>query len=84
MSDSEAETPTFRLPATSRPERYDILLAPDLDTATFTGEESIVVVVLTETTELVLNALEIEIETASVTSTTPSADHCGRPHADVR
>jgi puromycin-sensitive aminopeptidase len=55
-----------RLPPTVRPRRYDLTLEPDLDTATFAGEETIEVEVVEPTAEIVLNAAEIEIDEASV------------------
>ena len=55
-----------RLPRTVRPRRYDLTLEPDLDTATFAGEETIAVEVVEPTAEIVLNAAEIEIDEASV------------------
>ena len=54
-----------RLPRTVLPRRYDLTLEPDLDAATFAGRETIAVEVLTETREVVLNALEIEIDEAT-------------------
>ena len=55
-----------RLPPTVRPRRYDLTLEPDLDTATFAGEETIEVEVVEPTSEIVLNAAEIEVDEASV------------------
>jgi puromycin-sensitive aminopeptidase len=54
-----------RLPRTVLPRRYDLTLEPDLEAATFTGHETIAVEVLTETSEVVLNAVEIEIDDAT-------------------
>jgi puromycin-sensitive aminopeptidase len=61
----ESENP-HRLPRTVRPRRYDLTLEPDLDTATFAGEETIEVEVVEPTAEIVLNAAEIDIDEASV------------------
>jgi puromycin-sensitive aminopeptidase len=55
-----------RLPRTVVPRRYDLVLEPDLDAATFAGEESIEVDVAEATTEVVLNSAEIEIDEATV------------------
>ena len=54
-----------RLPRTVLPRRYDLTLEPDLEAATFAGRETIAVEVLTETSEVVLNAVEIEIDEAT-------------------
>jgi puromycin-sensitive aminopeptidase len=55
----------YRLPRTVLPRRYDLTLEPDLEAATFAGHETIAVEVLTETSEVVLNAVEIEIDEAT-------------------
>ena len=54
-----------RLPRTVLPRRYDLTLEPDLEAATFAGHETVAVEVLTETSEVVLNAAEIEIDEAT-------------------
>jgi puromycin-sensitive aminopeptidase len=54
-----------RLPRTVVPRRYDLTLEPDLEAASFAGHETIAVEVLTETSEVVLNAVEMEIEEAT-------------------
>jgi puromycin-sensitive aminopeptidase len=54
-----------RLPRTVLPRRYDLTLEPDLEAATFAGHETIAVEVRTETNEVVLNAVEIEIDEAT-------------------
>ena len=56
----------YRLPRTVRPRRYDLTLEPDLDAATFSGEETIAVEVVEPTDAIVLNAAEIEIDDAVV------------------
>jgi puromycin-sensitive aminopeptidase len=55
----------YRLPRTVRPRRYDLTLEPDLESATFAGHETVAVDVLIETSEVVLNAVEIEIDAAT-------------------
>ena len=60
---STTENP-HRLPRTVAPRRYDLTLEPDLAAATFSGSETIAVEVLEPTTEVVLNAVEIEIDEA--------------------
>jgi puromycin-sensitive aminopeptidase len=61
---STPENP-YRLPRTVVPHRYDLTLAPDLAAATFDGSEAIVVEVVEPTAEVVLNALDIEIDEAA-------------------
>ena len=56
----------FRLPTSSLPRRYELRLAPNLDEARFDGEEQIEIEVLEETSEIVLNALDLEIASASL------------------
>jgi puromycin-sensitive aminopeptidase len=56
----------YRLPATVVPSRYDIRLEPDLDAATFAGEETVTISVKEPVTEIVLNAAELAIQSASV------------------
>jgi puromycin-sensitive aminopeptidase len=54
----------YRLPWTVTPDRYDLTLTPDLSAFTFTGEEWVAVKVHQATSEVVLNALELEIDSA--------------------
>ncbi|HXJ80142.1 MAG TPA: M1 family metallopeptidase [Candidatus Methylomirabilis sp.] len=55
----------YRLPTTVIPSRYDLRLEPDLEAATFTGEESISVTVNEPVTEVVLNAAELAIQSVA-------------------
>ncbi len=55
----------YRLPKTVIPSRYEIRLEPDLESSTFKGEERIAVSVKSATAEVVLNALELEIASAT-------------------
>jgi puromycin-sensitive aminopeptidase len=66
MTNPLAETPAYRLPSTSRPVRYDITLAPNLELARFDGEERIEIEILTSTDAVVLNAVEIAVASASI------------------
>ena len=54
-----------RLPSNVVPERYEISLTPDLRAFTFAGEENVAVRVITATADVVLNALELEIDRVS-------------------
>ncbi len=56
----------YRLPKTVTPSRYELRLAPDLQKFTFDGEETVAIAVNEPTDEVVLNALELEIDRASV------------------
>ena len=55
-------TQDYRLPKTVTPKRYEIRLTPDLQAFTFQGEVDIAVVVNEATDDVVLNALELEID----------------------
>ncbi len=63
---TEPDRVDYRLPTTVVPLRYDIRLEPDLDNATFAGEEAITVEVREAVTEIVLNAVELRIESAAI------------------
>ena len=63
--DSEAR---YRLPRSVIPRRYSLTVEPDLDAATFSGTQEVRVSVLEQTTEIVLNALELELFAASLTA----------------
>jgi aminopeptidase N len=63
-----ATAPAQRLPQTVLPDHYEITLAPDLKSAKFSGEETIHVRVLNETSTITLNAAELEFQEADVTS----------------
>ncbi len=56
----------YRLPTTVVPTRYDIRLEPDLDAATFVGEETITVTVKEAVTEIVLNAVEVLVQSVAI------------------
>src|SRR5712691_12050885 len=61
-----ADAMDYRLPTTVVPARYDIRLEPDLDAATFAGEETVAVTVTEPVTEILLNAAELAIQSVSV------------------
>ena len=58
----------YRLPTTVVPTRYDIRLEPDLDAATFAGEETITVTVREPVTEVVLSVAELLIRSVAIES----------------
>ena len=56
----------YRLPRHVVPTRYDLRLEPDLSTFTFLGTETVTVTVREPTTDILLNAVELEISEASI------------------
>ena len=56
----------YRLPKTVRPLRYDVMVRPSLDDASFTGSVTIALDVTTATDAIVLNAIELGIRTVRV------------------
>ncbi|HEY4904624.1 MAG TPA: M1 family metallopeptidase [Candidatus Sulfotelmatobacter sp.] len=57
-----------RLPETATPENYKLTFTPDLEKATFEGEETIAIKVLKATSEITLNAADIDFHDVSITS----------------
>ncbi len=57
----ETENP-YRLPRTVVPSRYDLVLEPDLASATFAGSEDVVIAVHEPVDEIVLNSVDVEID----------------------
>src|SRR5579863_5539646 len=57
-----------RLPETAVPENYKLTFAPNFEKNNFAGEEAIKIRLLKPTSQIVLNAAEIEISKASVVS----------------
>jgi puromycin-sensitive aminopeptidase len=55
----------YRLPRTAVPSRYDIRLEPDFTTLTFRGQETVALEVTEPISEIVLNAIELAIDSAS-------------------
>jgi puromycin-sensitive aminopeptidase len=56
----------YRLPRTAVPSRYDIRLEPDLTTLTFRGQQTVALEVTETIAEVVLNAIELAIDSASL------------------
>lgn len=65
-----SESSPHRLPRAVRPIRYELQLEPDLDAATFAGTVAIEAAVDAVTSEIVLNAADLEIDAASVSTGT--------------
>ena len=57
---------SHRLPRHVRPLRYDLRFEPDLKAATFAGHETITVSVSRPTKTIILNAVELQITSASI------------------
>ncbi|OFW77493.1 MAG: hypothetical protein A2Z48_09175, partial [Actinobacteria bacterium RBG_19FT_COMBO_70_19] len=64
---SEASETRYRLPRGAVPTRYDLVLEPDLDAATFVGAEDIALEVREPLDELILNAAELQIDAGWLT-----------------
>ena len=60
------EADAFRLPRHILPARYDLRLEPDLSAATFAGHETITVAVSRPANEIILNAVELDITSATI------------------
>jgi puromycin-sensitive aminopeptidase len=56
----------YRLPKHVVPLRYDLRLEPDLTAARFAGQETITLTVLRPTSDIVLNAIELDITSAQI------------------
>ena len=54
------------LPGAVRPTKYWIKLQPDLDRFTFQGEERISIEIVDLTSDIVLNAVELRVEAATL------------------
>ena len=63
---SASDLDPFRLPRHVLPRRYDLVLEPDLDAATFSGHVVITADVLAATRLIALNAIELDIESVHV------------------
>src|SRR5437667_9442741 len=57
-----------RLPELARPVNYQLTFSPDFEKNIFAGRETISIQVLKPTSEIVLNAAEIDFLSASITS----------------
>ena len=61
-----------RLPAIATPDNYKLTFTPDLSKETFSGEETIQLHLLKPATKIVLNAVDIDFQEATVTAGTSS------------
>ncbi len=66
IEDVSASTDPYRLPRHVIPTRYELRLEPDLTAATFLGHETIAVMVSQATKTILLNAVDLVIESAEV------------------
>jgi aminopeptidase N len=57
-----------RLPEVATPENYKLTFTPDLETATFEGDETISIRVLKPTSEITLNAVDIDFHEVTIRS----------------
>src|SRR6201993_613154 len=57
-----------RLPETARPENYKLKFTPDLENAKFEGDETIAVNVLKPTSQITLNAVDIDFHEVTIES----------------
>ena len=57
-----------RLPENARPENYKLTFTPDLDKATFEGDETIAFRLLKPSSEITLNAVDIDFHDVTITS----------------
>jgi aminopeptidase N len=57
-----------RLPEIARPTNYKLLFTPDLESAKFEAEETITLQVLKPTSEITLNAVDIDFHDVTITS----------------
>ena len=69
QGDSNNTTTNFsRLPKNVVPNHYFVTIRPEISNFTFTGTETVNVDVREQTTSIVLNSLDIEIQSASFVS----------------
>ena len=57
-----------RLPTNAVPQRYTLKITPDLDTATFTGAETIDITLNQPSNTITLNSLEIKFQSVSISA----------------
>jgi hypothetical protein len=57
-----------RLPEVARPDNYKLTFTPDLDKAAFEGDETIAIRILKPTSEITLNAVDIDFHEVTIIS----------------
>ncbi len=57
-----------RLPETARPENYKLTFTPDIENARFDAEETISIQILKPTSEITLNAVDIDFHDVTITA----------------
>jgi puromycin-sensitive aminopeptidase len=72
-TDAAATDATTLLPTSIRPTHYELVLSPDLDDAIFTGEVGIDLEITAAAHEIVMNSIELEIESAEFAAADSSA-----------
>ena len=58
----------YILPQTVKPTKYALKMQPNMEEFTFTGEESISIEVIQATSQIVLNATELDVQSAALTT----------------
>jgi aminopeptidase N/puromycin-sensitive aminopeptidase len=71
-----------RLPEVAVPENYKLTFTPDLEKATFEGDETISIRVLKPTSEITLNAADIDFHDVTVTSGGKTQKATGTPNKE--
>ncbi|MBZ5656950.1 MAG: ERAP1-like C-terminal domain-containing protein [Acidobacteriia bacterium] len=71
-----------RLPEIARPENYKLTLTPDLENAKFEGEETVAIQVLKPTSEITLNAVDIDYHHVDITSSGTTQEARVTPQED--
>jgi len=75
------DTAAYRLPASVRPHAYRLVLTPDLPGATFAGDVEIDVTIEEPTASITLNAADLEITFAELSSADPDDGYALAPSA---
>ena len=70
LDDTPGSIDPYRLPRHIIPNRYDLRLEPDLATATFAGRETIVLTVKQATSTIILNAIDLAIDSVMIEGST--------------
>lgn len=72
------------LPTTFRPTSYKLTIAPDLEKDTFSGEETIDLIVNEESSEITLHCLDIQIQQDSISIEEYPDVKCNEIHYDTK